>query len=56
MHTGPRSLHLTFAPDAATPAGDETLLRVAYGAQTRAIDAGLELALPPLGGGPFAEV
>ena len=56
MRTGPRSLRLTFAPDAATPAGDETLLRVAYGAQTRATDAGLELALPPLGGGPFAEV
>ena len=56
MHTGPRSLRLTFAPDAAPPAADETLLHVDHGAQTRPTDAGLELAFPPLGGGPFAEV
>ena len=52
MHTGPRSLRLTFLPDSPAPPADETLLRVAYGAaQQRATDAGLELALPPLGGG-----
>ena len=57
MHTGPRSLRLTFLPDSPAPPADETLLRVAYGAaQQRATEAGLELALPPLGGGPFAEV
>ena len=56
MRTGPRSLRLTFVPDAAAPPADETLLRIDYGARARATDAGLELALPPLGGGPFAEV
>ena len=56
MRTGPRSLRLTFTPDADVPPADETLLRVDYGARTCATDAGLELALPPLGGGPFAEV
>ena len=56
MHTGPRSLRLTFLPDAPAPPAAETLLRVAYGAaRPRATAAGLELALPPLGGGPFAE-
>ena len=56
MHTGPRSLRLIFVPDAPAPSADETLLRVDYGAQTHATDAGLELALPPLGDGPFAEI
>lgn len=57
MQTGSRSLRLTFLPGGSAPPADETLLRVAYGAaQQRAADTGLELALPPLDGGPFAEV
>ena len=35
MRTGPRSLRLTFVPDAAAPLADEILLRVDYGARAR---------------------
>ena len=57
MHTDLRSLRLTLLPDAPAPPADETLLRVACGAaRQRAAEAGLELALPPQGGGSFAEV
>ena len=52
MHTGPRSLRLTFLPGSPAPLADETLLHVAYGGvRQQATDAGLELALPPLGSG-----
>ena len=48
MHTGPRSLRLTFLPGGSAPPADETLLRVACGdAQQRAAEAGPELALRP---------